>query len=86
MSETVTFEASIPPEPVGLRIVTDKDGDVWQRMPGEDGWLHGWRCVRAKIPGLLVSQQTANWRHLVYAFGPITAVQYDREDVPGGAL
>jgi hypothetical protein len=73
---TTTFTCEIATEPVGLLIVTDREGDAWQRQehpPRDSKWV----CVRPKFQGLLGSQSSATtWRHLVYSFGPITAVQW----------
>jgi hypothetical protein len=67
-----TFEALIPAVPDGLILVLDDDGDAWQRQ-GENRWV----CTKAKVPGLLGGAHSTEWRHLVYAFGPLTAVHWD---------
>jgi hypothetical protein len=70
------FAAEIPAEPDGLAIVLDRDGDVWQRQGQYPD--SSWSCAKPKLQGLFGGVvRSTRWRHLVYAFGPLTAVHWD---------
>lgn len=77
-TSATTYEAAIPLQPDGLQIVTDRDGDVWQRDEGR------WVCTKAKLQGLLGGVRETQWRHLVVALGPLTAIHWAAEPVTEG--
>ena len=78
---TDTNEAHVPAEPLGVRLLVDRDGDVWQR--NHDGVYGNWTCIRPKVQGLLGAVRMTTWQNLVVSFGPLSRLERAGSAGPG---
>lgn len=81
---TETYDAQVPAQPDGLRVVTDRDGDVWQKL--REGYDTKWVCTKPKVMALLGNLHHTSWRMLVINFGPLTALQWEQQSAPDLAV